>query len=252
MTDDNTFNMKEQIRLNLGNCLEVLKDIPTESIDLIVTDVPYRLISGGATSRKNKPSGILSNPDGKMFEYNNIKPSEYMSELYRVMKKDTHCYVFINFINLTNMMEEAVKAGFKLHTLLVWKKNNKTPSRWYMKNQEYILFMRKGRAKPVKDSGVGHILEFNNIIRHKFHPCEKPVDLLKLLIDNSTDSENDIVFDPFMGAGSTALACLELNRKFIGIEIDKKYFVRAEDRISEKIIKDNLPATYKSYYYCSS
>ena len=130
------------------------------------------------------------------------------------------------------MIKEADRVVCKMKTLLVGKKNNKTPSRWYMKNQEYILFMRKGKAKPVKDGGVGHILEFNNILGNKLHPCEKPVDLLELLIKNSSN-ENDVVLDCFMGSGSAGVACLNTNRKFIGIELDEKYFEIAKNRIEE-------------------
>ena len=219
------------IHIVKGDCLEIMKNIEDRSVDLIITDVPYKVISGGTPKHKGQPSGILSKNDGKIFNNNNIKPYEYMSELYRVLKEDTHCYIFINFINLKEMMEEAEKVGFKLHTLLVWKKNNKTPSRWYMKNQEYILFMRKGKAKPVKDSGVGHILEFNNIIGNKTHPCEKPVKLLEMLIKNSSE-EGQVVFDPFMGTASLGIACLNTNRKFIGSEIDSEYFDIAYNKIN--------------------
>lgn len=214
-----------------NDCLNVFKDIPDNSIDLIISDVPYKVISGGRPKYKGQPSGILSKNDGKIFNNNDIKPCEYMYELYRVLKEDTHCYIFINFINLQEMMNEAEKVGFKLHTLLIWEKNNKTPSRWYMKNQEYILFMRKGKAKPVKNAGVGHILKYNNIMGgNKSHPCEKPVDLLELLITNSSN-ENDIVFDPFMGSGSCGVACMNTNRRFVGIELEEKYFNIAKNRI---------------------
>lgn len=225
-------NIKDRVQLIKGDCLDVMKNIPDKSIDMIATDVPYKVISGGKPKAKGQPSGILSKNDGKIFENNSIKPSEYLGELYRVLKDNTHCYIFINFINLKEMMEEAEKVGFKLHTLLVWKKNNKTPSRWYMKNQEYILFMRKGKAKPVKNGGMGHILEFSNIIGNKSHPCEKPVDLLQLLIENSS-KENEIVLDPFMGTGSCSIACLKTDRKFIGIELDEHYYDIAYNRINE-------------------
>lgn len=221
----------ENYHLINGDCMEFMKTIKDNSIDLIITDVPYKVISGGRPKTKGQPSGILSKNDGKIFDYNDIKPCQYMSELYRILKEDTHCYIFTNFINLKEMMEEAEKAGFKLHTLLVWKKNNKTPSRWYMKNQEYILFMRKGKAKAVKYGGIGHILEFNNIIGKKTHPCEKPINLLQVLIENSSEV-GDLVFDAFMGTCSLGEACLKTNRKFIGCEIDEKYYNIAVNRVN--------------------
>lgn len=69
-----------------GDCLEIMKGIEDKSVDLIVTDVPYKVISGGRPKFKNQPSGILSKNDGKIFEYNDIEPSDYMSELYRVLR----------------------------------------------------------------------------------------------------------------------------------------------------------------------
>ena len=86
------------IHIVKGNCLDIMKNIEDRSIDLIVTDVPYPVISGGKPKHKGQPSGILSKNDGKIFNNNNIKPCEYMSELYRVLKEDTHCYIFINFM----------------------------------------------------------------------------------------------------------------------------------------------------------
>ena len=94
--------------------------------------------------------------------------------------------------------------------------------------------MRKGKAKPVQNSGVGHILEFDNIIGNKKHPCEKPIDLLQVLIENSSKA-NDVILDPFMGSGSTGIATLNAgeNRKFIGIELDEKYFEISENRLNK-------------------
>ena len=80
--------------------------------------------------------------------------------------------------------------------------------------------------------GTKNILRIPNILGNKKHPTEKPVDLLKLLIENSSN-EGDIVMDCFMGSGSTGIACINTNRKFIGIEIDKKYYDIAIERIQE-------------------
>lgn len=80
--------------------------------------------------------------------------------------------------------------------------------------------------------GTKNILRIPNILGNKKHPTEKPVELLKLLIENSSN-EGDIVIDCFMGSGSTGIACINTNRKFIGIEIDKKYYDIAIERIQE-------------------
>lgn len=101
-----------------------------------------------------------------------------------------------------------------------------------MKNCEYVLFLRKGKAKPINNIGSKTVHQINNIIGNKQHPTEKPIELIKLYIENSSN-EKDTVLDPFMGAGSTGLACKELNRNFIGIELDKQYFDIAKKRIEE-------------------
>nr|WP_315043978.1 site-specific DNA-methyltransferase [uncultured Moraxella sp.] len=93
-----------------------------------------------------------------------------------------------------------------------------------------ILMLRKGGAKNINNLGSTNILRVPNIIGNKQHPTEKPIDLMRVLIENST-KENDIVLDPFMGCGSTLLASLATNRK--GIEIDDNYFSVSKSRIEE-------------------
>lgn len=216
-----------------GNCLELMKNnISDNSIDLIVTDPPYKTITGGDLNGKSsiRPKGMLKG-NRKLFRYQNIEISDWMSELYRVLKDNSHCYIFTNSLNMQEMLNEATSIGFKLHNILVWVKNNCTPSQFYMKNCEYVLFLRKGRAKWINnigDSKTAH--QFNNIIGNKNHPTEKPVDLLEFYIKNSSQ-EKDTVLDPFMGSGSTGVACINVNRKFIGIELDLDYFKIAKQRI---------------------
>jgi hypothetical protein len=128
-------------------------------------------------------------------------------------------------------MNEALKAGFHFHNLLTWKKNNATPNRWYMQNSELILFFRKGKAKAINNCGSKTVLEVDNIIGNKVHPTEKPVELMEILISNSS-KENDVVFDPFAGSGATLQAAKNLNRNAIGIEIDEEYFDIASERLN--------------------
>ena len=224
----------KNIELWHGDCLELMKDIPSESIDMILTDPPYKTITGGDSNGANsvRPKGMLSG-NRKLFQYQNqITISEWIPELYRVAKKQSHIYIFTNVINLKNMLIESEKAGFQLHNVLCWEKNNCTPSQYYMKNCEYILFLRKGKAKWINNIGDSKTVhKFNNIIGNKYHPTEKPIDLLQFYITNSS-SVDDIILDPFMGSGSTGVACKNLNRKFIGIEIDDTYYEIAKNRIN--------------------
>ena len=100
-----------------------------------------------------------------------------------------------------------------------------------MGQTEFILLFRKGGAKDINDMGTSNFIQIPNI-KNKLHPTQKPIDLMKVLIENSSN-EGDIVMDCFMGAGSTGIACINANRKFVGIEIDKKYYDIAVERIQE-------------------
>lgn len=219
-------------QLYQGDCLEIMKQIPEGKIDLLITDPPYKTITGGDSNGANseRPKGMLQG-NRKLFKHQSIKISSWIPEIYRVLKEGSHCYIFTNSLNLQEMLNEATKVGFKLHNLLVWEKNNCTPSQYYMKNCEYVLFLRKGKAKWINNIGDSKTVhKFNNIIGNKLHPTEKPVDLIEYYLLNSSEP-NDIVFDPFMGSGSAGEAAVKNNRNFIGIELDEKYFNIAEERL---------------------
>ena len=224
----------KNMTLHNEDCLKTLKYIPNESIDLIVTDCPYRIVQGGCTNipRKDEPSGIFNRRNtftqanaksGKLFDNNDIEFKDWLPDVYRVLKDDTHCYIMINARNLKDLQQAAEDVGFKFQNILIWNKGNATPNRYYLNAYEMILMLRKGKAKNINNMGCKNIIDIKNIRGGKLHPTEKPVELMKILIENSSN-ENDIVLDPFMGTGSTGMACKELNRNFRGIEIDKKYF----------------------------
>ncbi|MGU8921429.1 DNA-methyltransferase [Clostridium perfringens] len=215
-----------------NNSIEYLKEMKECSVDLIVTDPPYKTITGGNSDGANskRPQGMLDG-NRKLFKHQKLKISDWMGDIYRVLKEGSHCYIMTNSLNMEEMLSESRKAGFKLHNILVWEKNNCTPSQFYMKNCEYTLFLRKGKAKWINDIGGSKTVhKYNNIIGKKTHPCEKPVELMEFYIKNSSN-EGDVVLDPFMGTGSVGVACLNTNRKFIGIELDDKYFDIAKERI---------------------
>ena len=224
------------------DCLNILKNIPDESIDLVVTDCPYRIVSGGCTTNNFKSGGILDRDSsdnvktGKLFDNNDIEFSEWLPDLYRVLKDGTHCYIMINARNLKDLQTECELVGFEFQNLLVWDKGNSVLNKWYMNAFELILMLRKGTARNITDMGTSNILRIPNIIGRKFHPTEKPVELIKILVSNSSE-QGEVVLDPFMGTGSCGIACRELKRDFIGIEIDEKYFDIAKERIENTVMR---------------
>lgn len=214
------------------NAIPFMKNMPDRCVDLIVTDPPYKTITGGKNNGKNskRPKGILLN-NNRLFDHQaDVDVSAWMPELYRILKDGCQCYIFSNLINLRDMLNIADFVGFKLHNLLVWQKNNCTPSQWYMKNCEYVLFLRKGSAKYINNIGGSKTVHQFDNVKNKLHPTEKPIELLKFYISNSSQ-EDDIVFDPFCGSGTTCLASKQMGRHYVGIEIDDKYFNIATNRM---------------------
>ena len=226
-----------KIKLINGNCLDTLKNIPNESIDLIVTDPPYPTTSRGNAGNSG---GMLQkdiNKKGKVFTYNNINCKEYAPEFYRLLKDGSHCYVMTNHINLIDMLNTFTDVGFHFIKSLIWNKGNKIMGQYYMSQYEYILFFRKGKGKKINNCGTSDILSISNKKTKdkdgkNIHDTEKPIELMEVLVNNSSQ-ENELVLDPFMGVGSTGIACIKNKRNFIGIEIDENYFNIAKERIEE-------------------
>jgi DNA modification methylase len=221
--------------LILGDARALLRTVPTGSVDLICTDPPYRTIGGGnsesGTPGHQRPSGMLASNNSKGgFEHNDIEFREYLHDLYRVLKDPGHIYLMVNFYNLKTAMVEMERHGFKLHNLLVARKQNATPNRWYMKNAEYVIFGRKGAAFPINDCGSMTCHDWTNPVGAKVHPTEKTVELMESYILNSS-KPGDVVMDPFMGAGATGVAALKSGRRFIGFESYPEYFTTACKRM---------------------
>lgn len=233
--------IKDTITVCNLDCMEVLKKLPNNYIDLIVTDPPYPTTKRGGG--KNQTTGgmlksELSNK-GKMFKHNDIKPVTYIPELYRVLKEGSHCYIMTNHINLQEILNTATASGFHFIKSLIWVKDNKIMGQCYMSQFEYILFFRKGKHKKINNCGTSDVLNFpNKKLKDEhganYHPTEKPVEMMKVLIENSSN-EGDLVFDPFCGIGSVALASQDLGRKFGGCELDPKYFDTIVKRLNGEI-----------------
>jgi len=216
------------INLIQGDCLEAMKEIPDGSIDLILTDPPYKVISGG--NNNDTATGCLSKNDGKVFKYNDLKEEEWFPQIYRLLRANAQCYIMTNTLNLERYLTLARTSGFKIHNLLVWNKNNCIPNMWYMKNCEYTLFLRKGKAFSINIKNSKTVHQIDNLLGRD-HPSQKPVRLMELYIKNSSN-EGETVLDFTMGSGTTGVACKNLNRNFIGIELDPDYFKIAQQRIA--------------------
>lgn len=225
------------MKLMNDDAIKTLKSLKSECIDLIITDPPYKVTARGNAGNSGGMMQKKLSMQGKIFEHNDVKPIEYIPEFYRILKDGSHCYIMTNHVNLQEILNVATECGFKFIKSLIWNKGNKIMGQYYMSQFEYILFFRKGKGKKINKCGTADILNIPNKKTKgedgkNLHDTEKPVELMKILVENSSQ-ENEIVLDPFMGIGSTGMACKELRRHFLGIEIDEKYFNIAKERIDK-------------------
>lgn len=219
------------ITLLQGDCLDLIRNIPDESIDLVVTDPPYTMTKRGKSCRPNwMPSNMGENVFGNIPIPN---PDVWFAECFRVLKNQTHFYTFCNTNDIQKYLNAAEKAGFKLHNIITMIKDTGMPNRWYLKNCELILFFRKGKAKPINDmtSRDWVMVTMPKQKDGKLHITQKPLDLITKLITNSSEI-GEIVLDPFMGSGTTGVACMNTNRNFIGFELDENSFKNAKIRLN--------------------
>lgn len=227
---------KLTVELHLGDCLEVMRGMPENSVDTCITDPPYRLTSGGHTDGHN---GLCEHFDrlwgysnnGELFNVPNFE--DWLPLVFSTSKENAELFMMVNDKNLQGALNTATNTKYKLHNLIVWDKQIKIVNKWFMKQCEYILYFWKGNARKINDMGTSQLFSMNpGNIGNKIHPSEKPVELMKMIIENATN-EGDTILDPFMGSGTTGVACVQTGRNFIGIEIDPTYFAIAEKRIAD-------------------
>ena len=213
------------------DCLEGMKRIADNSIDLVVTDPPYTMTKRGKSCR---PNWMPNNMGNNVFSDDIPNVKDWMGQVYRVLSDKSHFYTFVNINDITKYLQIANDLGFKIHNIISMIKDTGMPNRWYYKQTELVLFFRKGRAKPINDytsrDNIKVVMPKKKT--GKLHITQKPLNFIQLLITNSS-RENEVILDPFMGSGTTAIACMNTQRNFIGFEMDKSYYDIACKRIDE-------------------
>jgi DNA modification methylase len=221
-----------------GDCLDYLGQIPDNSIDLILTDPPYN-IAQYSTGNINLPGRSALNNDLAEWDLIPIDPFDLLPDFKRIIKPDGNIFVFTSY-NLIGKWHEAFDSEFDTFQFFIWHKTNPAPKIFkngFLNSCEMIACMwNKGHKWNFSDQRNMHNF-FESPICMKperlsapKHPSQKPVRLLEHIVSIASN-ENDVVFDPFMGVGSTGVAALRSKRRFIGIEIEKSYFDAAEMRI---------------------
>ena len=225
-----------------GDCLERMKDIPDKSIDLIATDPPYLIssINGGGTIN-NKMKLNKSLQDLTIVDITKGYDIELFGKEFVRIMKEINIYFWCNKRQIPDYFNFYVNQLKCKYEVLCWHKTNALPtySNKYLTDTEYCLYFHKGKGKcfpqSYEDAKTYYIAPSNQSDKRKFkHPTIKPLDFMEKIIRNST-RENAIVLDPFMGSGTTGVAAANTGRKFIGIELDEKYFETAKQRINDVV-----------------
>lgn len=217
------------------DCYEAIKKIPDKSVDLIVTDPPYQIesLKGGGMLKEKRLIGLMDSLGDKNLDVGLDK--KILDELIRIMKK-VNIYIWCNKKMIPMLFDYFVKEKGLLFDIIVWNKTNAVPlcGSKYLTDSEYCLYFHETMKlnTTYQTAKTVYFLPINLEDKKKYsHPTIKPIEIIKNLIINSSN-ENDIVFDPFMGSGTTAVAAKELNRQFLGFEINKEYYDIACKRIN--------------------
>ena len=199
------------------DAVEWLRAQPSESVDLLITDPAYESLEKhravGTTTRLTH-SKASSNDWFAVFP--NARFPELFAEAYRVMKRNTHLYLFCDAETMFIARPEAERAGFRFWKPLVWDKKTIGMGYHYRARYEFILFFEKVKRR-LADLGVADVITVPRV--HRGYPAEKPPAVSAILIGQSS-ARGELVADPFMGSGSVGVAALEAGRRFAGTDLN--------------------------------
>lgn len=211
----------------LGDCVELLDALPDESIDLVLTDPPYGI---GYRSDRRK-DGAHRRPIKNDESLNIVARSAH--RIHRVLKHDSALYLFADRNRQDEVASILQRAGFRIKNRIIWDKGHHTAGDCrgaFGFRYEVLFFAAKGRPL-IRTKRYSDIWRFPRVASQKMaHQNEKPVPLLVQAIESFSDP-GALVLDPFMGSGSCGEACALTGRRFVGCEVDPRYFGPACDRL---------------------
>lgn len=212
------------------DCVAGMKNMESGSVDLVVTDPPY-LVNYKTGRRKDKThrfNKVILNDDNEQLIIN------YINECYRILKNNSAMYMFCSS-DKVDFFKQQLEKKFKIKNMIIWVKNNHTAGDLkgsFGRKYEIIFLVVKGK-KHFNGKRLTDIWGFDKVSgKNQLHQNQKPLDLIKQCIEKHSD-KGDLVFDGFAGSGTTAIACKELERNFIGFELDKGYFDIAIKRLED-------------------
>lgn len=232
----------DQATLYQGDALAVLRGLPDAGVDAVVTDPPYSSGGQSTAARKADPADKYQSSNTKrtyppMLGDNKDQRSFlawaalWLSECWRIAKDGAPLLVFSDWRQVPIMSDAVQAAGWTWRGLVVWDKPTARPDKGRFRNQaEYILFASKGRHERATERCLPGVFRHSVDARRKVHLTGKPEPLLRDLLE--VTKPGGLVLDPFMGGGTTGLACMGTGRRFVGVELSPEYYEIASTRIS--------------------
>jgi adenine-specific DNA-methyltransferase len=209
-------------RIIAGDCIAVMAEMPSASVDCVITDPPYMV--------------NYRSSDGRGYQNDDPKDTSWLTpaftQVYRVLKPDRFCVSFYGFTKAEAFLAAWREAGFYPIGHLVWVKP-------YASKEQFVRYYHEQAYLLAKGSPAKPRLRLPDVLDWKYsgneaHPTQKPVMAILPLI-MAYSAKGDLVLDPFAGSGTTALAAQELGRRYVGIEIDSGYAAKAQERVRSEI-----------------
>ena len=224
-------------RIYNEDCLEGMKRIPDGSVDLIVTDPPYLMNykTGRKKDKTHRFNDVILNDNNEQLIV------DYIKECYRILSDDTAMYLFCSS-NKVDFFKKELEKLFSIKNMIIWVKNNHTAGDLesaFGRKYEIVFLVNKGQRK-FNGERLTDIWEFPKVSSDsQLHQNQKPIELIKRCIVKHSNV-GDVVFDGFMGSGTTAAAALDTNRNYIGFELDEYYFNVAEKRLKNHTTQTDI------------
>lgn len=234
---------------------DIIKRIPDNAIDFILTDPPYNLAKH-STGNIDLPGRSAINNDLADWDLVDFNPEEWVEEFIRILKPTGNLFIFTSY-NQLGRWYDCLDHRFDSSNFMIWHKTNPTPKIYkagFLNSCEMIFTCwNKRHTWNFSSQDEMHnfiespICSSPERLKNPKHPTQKPISILKRMIEIASN-EDDIIFDPFMGVGSTGVAAMQLNRRFIGVELDPQYCqagkLRIEAELDELMRKRNKSDGY--------
>jgi len=217
--------MKDKLnKIHCMDCLEFMKSMPDNYFDLVLTDPPFGI--SFKSNYRTEEHKVIANDNNLDWLPN------FAKELHRITKDDAHLYLFCSH-HFVEVFKTEIQKYRQVKNILIWEKNNTGMGDLegdYAPKYEMILLCSNGDRK--LNNGRDPNIIKSTRTQNELHPTQKPVPLIEFLAKKSSKMR-DIVFDPFMGSGTTAVACKGLGLDFVGCELDHDYVEIANKRLSQ-------------------